>query len=121
MNRNRLVPTLALMWVGAAGLAACSSGDAPLGAVDPAAAPANPSYEQAFGIVQRECAPCHDQGGTEPPYDTCEDLLENLDDLVNEALLWNSMPPGAWPRLNSEDRLILTRWIARGADAPCDD
>ena len=41
--------------------------------------------------------------------------------VAEEALEKNSMPPGAWPRLNSEERLVLTRWIARGAEAPCDD
>ena len=103
------------------GFAACSSGDAPLATVDPEAVPADPSFEQAFGILQRECAPCHDSGGTDPPLDTCEDVLDNLGGIAAETLEKNSMPPGAWPRLTSEERLLLTRWIARGADAPCDD
>jgi uncharacterized membrane protein len=103
-------------------LTGCGSGEAPLAVVDPEAVPENPTFEQAFAIVQRECASCHrGGGGPSPSYLTCEDLVANRNDLVISALQENSMPPGAWPRLNSRDRLILSRWIAQGADAPCRD
>jgi uncharacterized membrane protein len=117
-------PRFALLlaaWAGIFALSACGSGDDPLGVVDPEAVPANPTYEQVYGIVQRECTPCHGDGGADPSYEDCEDLLENVDGLVTEALDRNTMPPGAWPRLNSEERLIISRWVSQGADAPCED
>ncbi len=98
----------------------CASGDASLGVVDPQAVPENPTFDQVFAIVQRECTACHDDGGPSPPYLNCEDLLDNLEPLITTALNENSMPPGAWPRLNSVDRLTLSRWIAQGSEAPCD-
>ena len=94
----------------------CSSGDLPLDAVDPGAVPDTTTYDQFFLIIQRECLPCHDDGGTEPPFDTCENVLANFDALVKEVFVTNTMPPGAWPRLSSEERLIIQRW---SGEAPC--
>jgi uncharacterized membrane protein len=31
----------------------------------------------------------------------------------------NEMPPGAMPRLTSEEKLIIRRWVENGAVAPC--
>lgn len=47
-------------------VSSCGSGDLPLAVVDPAAAPAQPTYEQAKRILDRYCLPCHvdpDGGG----------------------------------------------------------
>jgi uncharacterized membrane protein len=94
----------------------CASGDEPLGVVDPGAVPDTTTYDQVFSIIQRDCVPCHDEGGTEPRYDTCEDVLANYDDLIEEVFVKNTMPPGAWPRLSSEARLVIQRW---DGEAPC--
>jgi uncharacterized membrane protein len=119
VRRVRLALLLASVLPVALLLAACGSGDSSLDVVDPGAVPANPTFDQVFAIVQRDCAPCHDQGGTDPPYDTCEDLVAYRGDLAVEVLEKNTMPPGAWPRLTSGEKLILRRWITQGADAPC--
>jgi uncharacterized membrane protein len=103
----------------------CAAGDRPLEAVDPNAAPADPSWNQVFSIIQRECTPCHNDGGTNsededrPKYVTCEDVIGELGDLYEEVFEKNTMPPGAWPRLTSEEKLTIKRWIENGAKAPC--
>jgi uncharacterized membrane protein len=106
----------------------CASGDRPLEAVDADAVPADPTWNQVFSIIQRECTPCHNDGGGEsskdaadPRYVTCEDVLDGLDGLYSEVFEKNTMPPGAWPRLTSEEKLTIERWIDNGAKAPCTD
>ena len=118
------------------GFTGCGSGDLPLDQVDPDAVPADPSFDLVFSIVQRECTPCHNDGGEDedeededkrtiaardddPDYSTCEGLIEELDDFYEEIFEKNTMPPGAWPRLTSEDKLIIQRWLDNGAEAPC--
>jgi hypothetical protein len=121
----------------------CGFGDAPLGAVDPDAAPLAPTYEQAKTILDRNCAPCHKEGGgegggdlwadrgsallarpgdriaAEPDYSTCQGIQGGLDGIVRTVLQGGSMPPGAWPRLSEEDKLTLQRWLDQGACSPC--
>jgi uncharacterized membrane protein len=105
----------------------CASGDHPLDVVDPDAVPADPSWSQVFSIVQRECTPCHKDGASsgededDPRYVTCEDVISELGDLYEEIFEKNTMPPGAWPRLTSEEKLTIQRWIDNGAKAPCTD
>ena len=123
-----------------AGGAGCNSGDATLAQVDPDAVPQNPDYEIVFGIIQRECAPCHTDadddgeeeegastwagpqraalGGVEPDLTTCIGILCSLGD-IDEQIRENKMPNGAWPRLSSEEKLIIERWMLNGAVAPC--
>jgi len=110
----------------AAGVAGCGSGDAPLATVDPDAAPLKPTYDQVAAILNRSCAPCH--GGSssatvtlavDPDYSQCESTLAELDGLRSTVLQTGSMPPGAWPRLSSEEKLLIERWLDQGACAPC--
>jgi uncharacterized membrane protein len=97
----------------------CASGDSPLEAVDPNAVSADPSWNQVFSIIQRECTPCHNDGGEDPRYVTCEDVIGDLGGLYAEIFEKNTMPPGAWPRLTSEEKLAIQRWIDNGEKAPC--
>ena len=96
----------------------CTSGDRPLGEVDPNAVPQTTTYDQVNSIIQRECVPCHDKGGQEPRFDTCDHVVDNFDDLFEQVFEKNAMPPGAWPRLSSEERLVFLRW---NGEAPCTD
>jgi len=140
-SRRRVGPALALLLLLVV-TAGCNSGDATLAQVDPDAVPHDPDYEIVFSIIQRDCAPCHTEsdddggddggddastwegpqrsalGGTEPDLTTCEGILGSLSE-VDEEIRKNSMPPGAWPRLSSEEKLIIERWIDNGAVAPC--
>ena len=99
-----------LVWFG------CTSGDRPLGEVDPDAVPQTTTYDQVYSIIQRECLPCHDEGGQDPPFATCDNVVENFGSLFEQVIEKNRMPPGAWPRLSSEERLVFLRW---NGEAPC--
>ncbi len=116
INRLKACVCAALMIVVNLFTYGCGSGDRPLAEVDPAAVPDTTTYDQVFNIVQRDCLPCHDEGGTEPPYDTCENVVANFDALFEEIFVKNTMPPGAWPRLSSEERLVILRW---NGESPC--
>jgi uncharacterized membrane protein len=94
----------------------CTSGDSLLADVDPDAVPDSTTYDQVHSIIQRECSPCHNEGGTVPRFDTCEHILENYAGLYEQVIEKNAMPPGAWPRLSSEQQLVLLRW---NGEAPC--
>jgi uncharacterized membrane protein len=117
-----------------AGAAGCGSGDLPLDQVDPGAAPAVPTYDQVYAILQRACVPCHGGGSSapatqsafSPQEDGGEDLnLENCVDIVAqrdgilERIENNTMPTGALPRLTSVEKLLIRRWVEQGAVAPC--
>lgn len=117
--------------------ASCGSGDRPLSAVDPGAAPAVPTYEMVAAILDRNCVPCHNAGKVSgpprpsplgeddegeddaEPYDTCEGIRDGIDGILDTAIDGGSMPPGAWPRLDERERLIITRWVEQGACSPC--
>ena len=123
---------------------ACGSGDLPLDQVDPGVVPQDPSFEIVFALIQRECTPCHGGGsdngadgkaegysvgrfapvhggfaGVEPNLETCESIVEEADNIAQVVLRENRMPPGARPRLSSEEKLIIERWIDNGTKSPC--
>lgn len=120
-------------------VAACQgSGDLPLDQVDPDAVATNPTFDQVNAIMHRACVPCHKGEGEDGGNDLvlegfrtrvlAEDAEPNLDDcgeiVAQRNSIWeqvdgNLMPPGAWPRLTSEEKLIIRRWIDTGAPAPC--
>jgi len=138
-NHPRVITVFTLVLVSL--LAACGSGDGTLADVDPNAVPLDPDFQLIVNILDRACVPCHGEGAdddgpedssgnaaapygtiafkTEPDLETCLSIIDNQDDIVDRALDKNDMPPGAWPRLSSEERLIIERWIANGAKAPC--
>lgn len=123
--------------------AACGSGDLPLDEVDPDAAPQIPTFDQVNSIFKRSCVPCHTGDNTDSnntnqmpllpgngdddgedddnflPYDTCEQILNDIGNILTEAVTDESMPPGAWPRLTEREKLIIIRWLETGACAPC--
>lgn len=100
-------------------IAACSSGDKTLEAVDPQAVTANPTYDQVFAIVHNNCASCHDSGAEEiSPLTTCTDIVALRGDILSR-IQDNTMPPGVLPRISNEDKLLIQRWVENGAPAPC--
>jgi mono/diheme cytochrome c family protein len=132
---NTWTPCLAVLVLAA--MTACGSGDLPLDDVDPDSVPAHPTYEQVFAILDRECVPCHQSGesGEEdsalakfpgpaladddaPDLNDCTSIVAQRDGIW-DTIAANTMPPGAWPRLSSEERLTIRRWIDDGAPAPC--
>jgi hypothetical protein len=129
-------------------LLACGSGDLTLNEADPQIVAQKPAWAEVEPIIQRDCVPCHagidlgdgddddddegDEGddkpaggrlttaasSNDPGLESCPSVVANLDDVVEEIFDDNSMPPGAWPRLSSRQKLIIERWIAAGAS--CD-
>lgn len=122
---------LVLLAALAAVFAACSSGDKTLDAVDPNAVTANPTFDQVNAIMHNQCVSCHTSGSGESeggsdfrfaldtqPLNTCTDIVAQRFDILDRVQN-NTMPPGALPRLSSEDKLIIQRWVENGAPAPC--
>jgi uncharacterized membrane protein len=104
-------------------LGACDSGDGTLAAVDPGAVPLSPSYDMVVQILDRSCVPCHKGGGEveedDPDYDSCLGIRAGIAGLLSEGVERETMPPGAWPRLSEEEKLVITRWVQEGACSPC--
>jgi uncharacterized membrane protein len=119
-------------------IASCQgSGDLPLDQADPGAVASNPTFDQVNAIMHRSCVPCHQGGGedvaafslvdsrtlaladdAEPHLDDCLQIVAHRN-AIWEQVDSDRMPPGAWPRLTNEEKLIIRRWIDTGAPAPC--
>jgi len=112
---------------------ACSSGDKTLNDVDPQAVTATPTFDQVNAIMHNKCVMCHDSGSGEDgsndfrlvlqtdgiqPLNTCTDIVAQRFDIL-DRVQDNTMPPGVMPRLTSEEKLTIERWVANGAPAPC--
>ncbi len=133
-----LVLVVAALSIGCGG-----SGDLPLDQVDPQAVSEDPTYDQVFAILHNNCVSCHDSGGDDdddddddggygiapgtktrivaddsPDLTDCVEIVALRDDIL-EQIEENLMPPGAMPRLTSEQKLTIRRWIDNGAAAPC--
>ena len=115
----------------AAVIAACSSGNRTLDAVDPNAVAQNPTFDQVNAIIHNKCVMCHtatsgdgvsgirfSASNNMQPLTSCTDIVAQRFDIVNRTED-NTMPPGVMPRLSSEEKLLLERWVANGAPAPC--
>ena len=122
-----------LFLVSAGALAGCASGDKTLDAVDPNAVALNPTFDQVNAIIHNKCVMCHDSGsGGEDnggndnlileddmaPFETCTEIVAEAESIL-ERIQDNTMPPGAMPRLSSEERLIIQRWVENDRPAPC--
>ena len=55
----------------------------------------------------------------EPGLESCQSIINNLDDVVEDIFVDNNMPSGARPRLTSKEKLIIERWIDRGTEVAC--
>jgi uncharacterized membrane protein len=117
-------------------LCACGgSGDLPLDQVDPEAAPVNPTYDQVYAILDNRCVTCHTgdgddgsnsgpsyaraaAGDVDPDLTDCNEIVSQRFDILDQVQN-NTMPPGAMPRLTSEQKLLIQRWVDNGAPAPC--
>jgi len=139
--RKPRIPSSIIPLVIAAGLAlagmlnGCGSGDLTLAEADPDAVPADPDFDLVFSIVQRECTPCHKEEGEDDGHEhaparaaaegedirlvDCLDIIDHADEIYATTIGNNTMPPGAWPRLTSEEKLVIERWIENGEKAPC--
>jgi uncharacterized membrane protein len=134
VNSQLRVCFITLAVAAAALIVACSSGDRTLDEVDPQAVAAEPTFDQVNAIIHNKCVMCHDSGGGEDggggsdfriveeddkrPFTTCTEIVAERFEIL-DRVQDNTMPPGAMPRLSSEEKLTIERWVANGAPAPC--
>jgi uncharacterized membrane protein len=130
---RRTILELVLVLAFAVFFGACASGDDTLEVVDPDAVDADPTYEQIFALIQNKCVLCHEGSGEgeddltvgsaalvedAPGFEDCTSIVAQRFEIL-EQVEDNLMPPGAMPRLTSEEKLKIRRWIENGAPAPC--
>ena len=103
----------------AMGWSACSSGDKTLDEVDPQAVTATPTFDQVNAIIHNKCAFCHVEGQEDySALTTCTDIVGLRGDIL-DRIQDNTMPPGVLPRVTTEEKLLIERWVENGAPAPC--
>ena len=83
------------------------------------------TFAEAYDIVARHCVSCHaakpsDENLDEPPknvvFDTAEQIRDQAPKIRAVAVLTRTMPVGNETEMTEEERRILGRWIAEGAE-----
>ena len=114
------IARLAMCAALAIGFVACSSGDRTLNEVDPQAVTAQPTFDQVNAIIHNKCVSCHDENAGEEysSFTTCTAIVAERGSIL-DRIQDNTMPPGVLPRVTTEEKLIIQRWVENGAPAPC--
>jgi len=82
------------------------------------------SSHVARGIVELRCVGCHAQKPSVPGFsaapggvrlDTVDELVRNAAKINATTVVTRSMPPGNSTGMTDEERTLLGRWIAAGA------
>jgi len=127
-RRHHILSALLSALILPIGLAGCSSGEKTLTEADGGTPPVDPVYDAVFVILDRSCVPCHHSSDERPgllpmedgrDYDDCEGIERDLDDILDSCVENERMPPGAWPRLTEEEKLVIRQWVDAGACSPC--
>ncbi len=106
------------------GLVGCGFGDRSLEAVDPEAAPLEPTWSADIEpIMHLRCTACHApdaQTGEVDGYgfETCAKLKKNESEFRETTFDEKTMPPGGAERLTAAEVLAVERWFAQGGN--CD-
>lgn len=101
-------------------VSACAFGDGTLAEIDPAAAPAQPTYfEHIAPIMEAYCTACHAadaQPGEQEGYgyETCAKVRRGWGGIIETVFDSASMPPGGAVRVSEPEKLALARWWAQG-------
>ena len=83
------------------------------------------TFAEAYDIVARRCVSCHaatpsDENFDKPPknvvFDTAEQIRDQAPKIRAVAVLTRTMPVGNETEMTDEERRILGRWIAEGAE-----
>ena len=83
------------------------------------------TFAEAYDIVARHCVSCHaakpsDENLDKPPknvvFDTAEQIRDQAPKIRAVAVLTRTMPVGNETEMTEEERRILGRWIAEGAE-----
>ena len=84
-------------------------------------------FAQAYGIMEARCMPCHVSNPTFPgmkapplgiAYDTPEQIKALSEKIAKVAVHSKTMPLANATQMTDEERDILGRWIAQGAEIP---
>ena len=83
------------------------------------------TFAEAYDIVARRCVSCHaakpsDENFEKPPknvvFDTAEQIRDQAPKIRAVAVLTKTMPVGNETEMTEEERRLLGRWIAEGAE-----
>ena len=83
------------------------------------------TFAEAYDIVAKRCVSCHaakpaDENFDKPPknvvFDTAEQIRNQAPKIRAVAVLTRTMPVGNETRMTDEERRVLGRWIAEGAE-----
>ncbi|MDE0057339.1 MAG: urate hydroxylase PuuD, partial [Defluviicoccus sp.] len=83
------------------------------------------TFAEAYDIVARHCVSCHaakpsDENLDKPPknivFDTAQQIRDQAPKIRAVAVLTRTMPVGNETEMTDEERRILGRWIAEGAE-----
>lgn len=83
------------------------------------------TFAEAYDIVARRCVSCHaakpaDENFDKPPKNVAFDTAEQIRDMAPKiravAVLTKTMPVGNETAMTADERRILGRWIAEGAE-----
>ena len=83
------------------------------------------TFAEAYDIVAKRCVSCHaakpaDENFDKPPknvaFDTAEQIRNQAPKIRAVAVLTRTMPVGNETRMTDDERRVLGRWIAEGAE-----
>ena len=83
------------------------------------------TFAEAYDIVAKRCVSCHaakpsDENFDKPPknvaFDTAEQIRDQAPKIRAVAVLTRTMPVGNETEMTDEERRVLGRWIAEGAE-----
>ncbi len=83
------------------------------------------TFAEAYDIVAKRCVSCHaakpaDENFDKPPknvvFDTAEQIRNQAPKIRAVAVLTRTMPVGNETKMTDEERRVLGRWIAEGAE-----
>ncbi len=83
------------------------------------------TFAEAYDIVARRCVSCHaakpsDENFDKPPknvvFDTAEQIRDQAPKIRAVAVLTRTMPVGNETKMTDQERRVLGRWIAEGAE-----
>ncbi len=118
------LPTAGLIGVAVVILAVLTGPREELAPSQATAAAQPPSIHVVRGIVELRCVGCHAQKPSVPGFsaapggvrlDTLDEIVRNAAKINATAVATRSMPPGNSTGMTDEERTLLGRWIAAGA------
>ena len=92
---------------------------------DPSASSAPVTFDEARHVIDRRCAACHSEHpsdltfGVAPAgvmFDTPDQIIARAGRIRERAVVTRTMPPGNKTKITDDERALVARWIAGGAN-----